>query len=487
MHKKIPLSYAAAGKMTLSASLVSASEAVTVPISVSGTGKMGTGESSSSSTSFSSDGQFIAFESDSPDLVSDDTNGVTDVFVRDVINNTTTRVSVDSSGFEANAGSYSPSISADGRYISFSSAATNLDDIDEGNSRDIFVHDRVTGETTRVSQESLVGLPFSGKMGGSKNPSISANGRYIAYDSGVPNLVQDDTDTITDVFVYDRITGVTTNVSIQDIGSGSFNPSISADGRYIAFEFVDKTSTLYLDDGSVSMGNRGIFVYDRLNGTTEQVSVNSAGEKADFFSSSPSISGNGRYIAFDSYATNLVSNDTNCATDIFVHDRLDGSTERVSVNSSDEPGNYNQPGPNYQPFPPIISCDDGLFTSSRSPSISADGRYIAFSSDATNLVRNDINDEMDIFVHDRLTELTSRVNIGESGEEANNYSVFPSITAHGNYIAFTSKATNLVSNGDHIGTSDVFIRGLLNPLEPINIYKTSFELTAWPERWYSYG
>ena len=177
---------------------------------------------------------------------------------------------------------------------------------------------------------------------------------------------------------------------------------------------------------------------DRQAGTTRRVSISSTGTQANDASDSPSISADGRYVAFHSDATNLVAGDTNGASDIFVRDRQAGTTTRVSVSSAESQGN-----------------DD-----SYNPSISADGRSVAFQSDASNLVANDTNGTSDIFVRDRQAGTTRRVSISSTGTQGNNNSDAPSISADGRYVAFPSDATNLVAN-DTNGTSDVFVRGPL--------------------------
>jgi len=178
-----------------------------------------------------------------------------------------------------------------------------------------------------------------------------------------------------------------------------------------------------------------VFVHDRQTGVTEIVSVSSSGEQGNLSSDEPSISADGRFVAFESYAFNLVSGDTNEVSDIFVHDRQTGATERVSVSTSGAQGN-----------------DD-----SWQSSISADGRFVAFQSYASNLVSGDTNDTEDIFIHDRQTGMTELVSVSSSGEQACGYSNWASISADGRFVAFYSPASNLVS-GDTNGWEDVFVR-----------------------------
>lgn len=320
-------------------------------------------------------------------------------------------------------------ISADGRYVAFLSAASNLVADDTNNTADIFVHDRQTGQTNRVSVAS------DGMEGNalSRHPSISADGRYIAFASRASNLVGNDMNSTLDVFVHDQQTGQTNRVSVASDGTEgndrSYRPSISANGRYIAF-FSNASNLVSGDTNGVG----DIFVHDRETGQTDRVSIASDGMEGNEQSLLPTISADGRYIAYDSYASNLVSGDMNSAWDVFVHDRLTGQTNRVSIASDGSEGN------------------DASIT----PSISADGRYIAYDSYASNLVADDTNGKADVFVYDRQTGQTSRVSIASDGTQGNDDSAYPSISANGRYIGFISYASNLVYN-DANGYEDVFV------------------------------
>jgi Tol biopolymer transport system component len=399
----------------------------TTRVSVASDGTQANG--GSFTPSISADGRYVAFASIAVNLVSGDTNGVQDIFVHDRQTGQTTRVSVASGGAQANGPSFDPSISADGRYVAFASLATNLVSGDTNDHRDIFVHDRQTGQTTRVS----VASGGAQANGPSFDPSISADGRFVAFASLASNLVSGDTNNTGDIFVHDRQTGATTRVSIGPGGTqanrGSLAPSISADGRYVAFH-SDATNLV----SGVTNGTTHIFVHDRQTGATTRVSVASDGTEGNSVSIKPSISADGRYVAFQSIATNLVSGDTNGTQDIFVHDRQTGQTTRVSVASDGTEGN----------------------SGSNDPSISANGRYVAFQSQANNLVSEDTGFITDIFIHDRQTGVTTRVSIAFDGTEANNVSSAPSISADGRYIAFESNASNLV-DGDTNGTQDIFV------------------------------
>ena len=176
-----------------------------------------------------------------------------------------------------------------------------------------------------------------------------------------------------------------------------------------------------------------VFVYDRLSDAIERVSVNASGTEGNGGSDEPAISADGRHVAFQSAATNLVSGDTNGTNDVFIYHRQTSAIERVSVDASGTEGNGE----------------------SRYPSISADSRYVAFESTAANLVSGDTNSVTDVFVYDRLAGATERVSVDESGTEVYNVSASPSISADGRYVAFESFATNLVS-GDTNGVKDIF-------------------------------
>jgi Tol biopolymer transport system component len=413
------------------AALAETTAGTTTRVSVASDGTQGNDFSGDSA--ISATGRFVAFDSPATNLVSDDTNGVPDVFVHDRKTGQTTRVSVASDGTQGDCNSDFPSLSANGRYVAFDSCASNLVSGDSNGFVDTFVHDRATGQTTLVSVASD---GTQGNDSSSSHVSISANGRYVAFQSFASNLVSGDTNNTLDVFVHDRQTGQTTRVSVASNGTQgnglSAHPSLSANGRYVAF--ASSASNLVSGDTN---GAEDVFVHDRKTGRTTLVSVASDGTQGNGESAFPSISDTGRYVAFFSSASNLVSGDTNFASDIFVHDRQTGRTTRVSVASDGTQAN------------------DG----SGVLSISANGRFVAFESVATNLVSGDTNNSQDIFVHDRQTGQTTRVSVGSNGTQGNGHSFDPypaSISANGRFVAFESVATNLVS-GDTNGVTDIFV------------------------------
>ncbi|WP_293129507.1 calcium-binding protein [Microcoleus sp. bin38.metabat.b11b12b14.051] len=387
--------------------------------------------------SISANGRFVAFSSEAANLVPGDTNNRSDIFVRDLSTNTTTRVSVDSAGNQGNDTSGSPSISADGRLVAFTSFAPNLVPGDTNNRSDIFVRDLSTNTTTRISVDSAGNQGNGGVLIGFFIPSISANGRFVAFESYVPNLVPGDTNNRSDIFVRDLLTNTTTRVSVSAAGNQainhSSNPSISADGRFVAFS--SEASNLVPGDTN---NNDDIFVRDLLTNTTTRVSVDSAGNQGNGDCFKPSISANGRFVAFSSDASNLVLGDTNNTSDIFVRDLSTNTTTRVSVDSA---GNQGNDGSNFS-------------------SISADGRFVAFSSEASNLVPGDTNNNEDIFVRDLSTNTTTRVSVDSAGNQGNALSYIPSISGDGNRVAFSSDASNLVP-GD-TNSRDIFVVDLTN-------------------------
>jgi Tol biopolymer transport system component len=431
------------GLLVVPASLAptaSAATGATTRVSVATGGTQANNYNGSGPTAISADGRYVAFDSFASNLVAGDTNGNGNwnVFVRDRVTGATTRVSVASDGTQANGGSYDPVISADGRCVAFVSGASNLVAGDTNAKQDVFVRDRVTGATARVSVAS------DGTQANESNfgESISADGRYVAFYSVASNLVAGDTNGTSDVFVHDRVTGATTRVSVATGGAqaDSFNDSgpsaISADGRYVAFESY--ASNLVAGDTN---GQWDAFVRDRVTGATTRVSVASDGAQANNDSSAPVISADGRFVAFYSVASNLVAGDTNGKKDVFVHDRVTGATTRVSVAI----GGTQVNGDSVQPV------------------TSADGRYVAFQSLASNLVAGDTNGTWDVFVHDRVTGATTRVSVATAGTQANGGSGGASISADGRYVAFGSDASNLVA-GDTNARSDVFVRDRLVPV-----------------------
>ena len=285
-------------------------------------------------SSISGDGRYVTFWSTANNLVPGDTNGATDIFVHDRQTGAIERVSISSAGNQGNSASSMPFISGDGRHVAFRSVANNLVSGDTNGVQDAFVHDRQTGTTERVSIDS------SGNQanGANDDPVLSRDGRYVAFDSLATNLVPGDTNSSTDAFVYDRQTGVTERASIDSFGNEGNGASgggyISFDGRYVLFG----SSASNLVPGDTN-GTTDTFVHDRQTGMTERISVDSSGNQSNNASYASSFSGDARYVAFWGFASNLVPGDTNGWPDVFVHDLQTGTTERVSVDSGGNEGN----------------------------------------------------------------------------------------------------------------------------------------------------
>jgi Tol biopolymer transport system component len=265
----------------------------------------------------SADGRIIAFESRSSNLVSGDTNTSSDIFVRDIQAGTTTLVSSSTNGILGDRDSFDPQLSADGRFVAFESYATNLVAGDTNDLPDIFVRDRLLGTTTRVSL-GLLGAEGNGEC---HDASITADGRYVAFASGSSNLVQNDSNSMRDIFVHDRQTGTTVRASVDSNGGegndNSFRPAISADGSCVAF--FSAVHTLVASDTN---DVEDVFVHQMQSGATERVSVDSLGTEAEpDRSENPALSADGRFVAFESRADNLVRGDLNLYQDIFVRDR----------------------------------------------------------------------------------------------------------------------------------------------------------------------
>ncbi len=400
-------------------------------VSVTGRGFMSNGDSNFPSAS--SDGRWVAFESESSDLVAGDTNGVGDVFVSNLQTGVVTRVSVSSAGVQGNGTSTSNSpniLSSDGRYVAFQSDATNLVTGDTNGATDVFVRDLQAATTTRASVSSG-GLQGNGQ---SSTPAISADGRHVVFASDATNLVAGDTNSTTDIFVRDLVAGTTIRASVDSTGvqgnSYAQYPSISSDGRYVVFESL--ASNLVPGDTN---GTWDVFLHDCQTGATTRVSVDSGGVQGNGASRYPVISADGRIVAYYSDASNLVAGDTNNTTDIFVRDLQAGTTSRVSVDSAGGQSN----------------------SISYWPALSSDGRFVSFASFATNLVPGDTNGTGDVFLHDRLTGVTTLVSISATGVQGDNLAEASAMPGDGRFVLFGSAASNLVPGDTNFGY-DVFLR-----------------------------
>lgn len=344
----------------------------------------------------------------------------------------TERVSISSAGSEGDQVSRTPSINANGQIIVFASEATNLVDGDANGVQDIFLHDWLNGTTERVS------LSGQGQEanGASAWPEISADGQSVVFASTATNLVDGDTNDFDDVFVVDLQSGAVERVSHPASGgqanAPSSQPVISGDGRFVAF--VSAATNLV---PGATTGLDEIYLYDRVNESLQWVSAPRIGLANDDFSGEPALSADGNWVAFSSYSAQLVPKDAEGLRDIFLWNRVENTLALVSVTQAGEEA-------------------DSI---SYAPALSADGRFIVFRSHASNLVSGDTNYSSDIFLRDNLNGSLQRVNLSTTGEQAGGPSDEPAISADGRFIVFRSHASNLVPD-DTNDSADIFVRDL---------------------------
>jgi Tol biopolymer transport system component len=415
-------------------------------------------------TAISSDGRYVVFSSNAWNLVPGDQkeDGHQDVFLYDNQTGTTERISVSSAGVAGNSDSYyGVDVSSDGRLVVFASGASNLVSGDTNGKWDVFVRDRQAGTTTRVSISST----GAQATGDSWLPRISDDGHIVVYTSGAPNLVEGDTNNKWDIFAYDMLTGQTERVSVssaevQGNGESGNNktPAVSSDGRTVAFSSEatnlapDDTNTFcdMDENGTFTENCTDVFVRDRVDGVTERVSVNGSGQEGNSYSMVPAISGDGRYVAFFSWANNLVPDDMNtCQSmyydpgpcpDIFVRDRQTGMVERANVSSSGAQSTLDPGSVNWLP-----------------PAISGDGRYVAFASADIALAPGFPSHDSQVLIHDRITGETSLVSVNTRGDTANYQSYPPAdLSGTGRYVSFSSRAWNLGNDGN--SSDDIYVR-----------------------------
>ena len=425
-------------------------------------------------SSLSADGRYVLFTSRASNIVAGDTNDQDDVFVRDRLAAQTSRINVGPDGtqeIDSGAMGLSAAISADGRFVAFGHYDSSIDADDTNGYEDIFVHDRTTGSQTLASRTnvSLHALSAGG------DGSISSDGRYVFFDSWSASFVRPDRNATTDVFRFDRSANLFERVSLGSAGEEpdgpSFGASSSADGRYVAF--VSDARNLTAAPGGTQ--RRNIFARDMQTQLTQQVSLGIGGAQPNGDSGHPRISASGRYVVFDSQASNLVANDGNGSWNAFVFDRQTQSTQRAFVDSYNESYTPSISGDGrYVAFTVLRSspnaADDfqaflwDLATGAKrristgsagepgngasySPMISTDGRYVAFASNASNLVPGDVNFQTDIFVFDRDTGAVELASTNSVGQQSNGFSRLLSISPEGRFVAFVSEATNLAPGG----------------------------------------
>lgn len=363
----------------------------------------------------SANGRFVVFDSEAGNLVAGDTNGLSDVFLRDTQSNTTTLVAADAGA---------PVISADGRFVAFESGAANLTAPPDANGfRDVYVKDMQTGAATRASLSSTGAEPNND----SAVLSISGDGRYVVFDSGADNLVPNDTNGHGDIFVRDMQTNTTIGVSVSG-DSGGFDASISLNGNYVVF---NSSSTNFVPDDT--NGRADVFVYAMQTGQIARASVSSSGVQGNWNSSEPSISGDGRFVTF-STASEFAAVDTYGYIQLYIRDMQAGTTTLAT----------------YQDGYAMVGQSDAS-------EISADGRYIVYSFD-------DKGDGMPtrwLYLHDRVAATnTMAVSAGIMEYEWN--PLLPSISGDGRFIVFVSSSPNLAPN-DTNNERDVFLKDLNPP------------------------
>jgi Tol biopolymer transport system component len=398
-------------------------------------------------------------------------------------------VSVSSDGVQGNMFSVRPEISSDGRVIAFISMANNLSPLVTSPNMNIYVR-RVDKKTT-----SLGSMAKNVRARGvSVDPAISGDGRYIAFSSDATNLVDQSSRGHKQIYVVDITDGKVTLASTGEDGmvgdDDSASPSLSNDGRYVAF--MSKAAGLAKGCGGVA---EHVYVRDIEKGVTVCVSNSNDGGDANGSSFHPSMSGNGKFVAFRSHASNLVGGKTNGFDNIYVKDLQSGATTLVSVADDKDPkinpyGDSTQPSISYDgqrvafaayALGESKSAQDAVdqiyvrdLTSKRTylvsrsdkgeasnaldaqPRISSDGNFVAFLSAATNLVRGQDNGGRNIYRYDLKSSRITLVSRGLNGEQLNGNCFQPAISADGQVVAFRSNASNLVT-GDNNFTDDVFV------------------------------
>ena len=408
--------------------------AVTIPV----VGRVSVGNGSTGATgatALSGDGRFVAFTS-AGSLVAADTGIGDDVYVRDRVAGTVERASVTNAEAEVGGDSYLCGMSDSGRYVGFTSTAVNL----AGGvyPREVYLRDRTAGTTEMVSVSSSE-VPANAKS--ETNCSISDDGRYVAFESHATNLSGNPSGSYQHVYRRDRTSGTTIIVSLSSGSSkgddASFVPVLSSNGNVVAF--FSLAANLVSGDTNAAPD---VFVRTMDTGVTERVSLTSAEGQLAGITGSPEISGDGRYVAFLSTAA-FVAGDGNTELDAFVRDRTSGNTERVSLGSADQE----------------------LDASTDRIDLSNDGRYVAFSSDATAVVPGHPAGREGVFLRDRNLGTTVRVSQSAAGTVANAHADYPSVADTGAAVAFTSTATNLTPADSGAG-SDAFVRDLALDLAP---------------------
>jgi phosphopantothenate synthetase len=419
-----------------------ASVPTTKLVSVNSTG-MTSGNAGSTHPVLSSNGRFVAFVSNAADLVSNDTNGLDDIFLRDLKTQTTTLVSINSMGTTSGLGMSllwtGQELSANGQYLTFVSDASDLVANDMNDTWDVFVRD-LKNRTTKLVSPNSAGTASSNNY--SLHQGLSSDGRFVAFQSGSSDLTANDDNDSDDIFVRDLKTRKTILASIDSTGATSgnnnfFTPMRRTERRFMA-ALQSNASGLAANNANEELN---LFVSNLRTGTVTLADINNdAAASGNNISFNPVISANGRFVAFHSYANNLVANDANDTLDVFVRDLKNGTTILASINSS---GTASGAGMSFLPETPAA--------------LSADGRFVAFQSAANDLVENDANNNIDIFVRDLKTGTTTLASGNSAGTASGLYgSLHPVLSADGRFVAFHTVGDD--SNPFFIG--NVFVHDL---------------------------
>ena len=389
----------------------------------------------------SADGRYVVFTSQASNLVAADTDNTSDLFLRDRRRGTTELVNVSSAGVKGIGDApFALDVTPDGRYVVFASDAPNLVADDLNGQYDVFVRDRVAGTTELISvtDPSLPGGPGGNGASGFDygGAAISDDGRIVVFQSAADNLVPNDTNGALDIFVRDRPAGATTRVNLTPTGAQADGNSFRPRLSGDGRYIVFSSLAGNLDPADDTPGQPDVYLHDRALGTTELVSVAPDGTAGDGSSGWGWPADDGAYVVFQSAASDLDPADDNQAVDIYVRRRGGAPVTELLVTEPD--GTAPDLGASF-------------------PYVSPDFRWVLFGSPSDDLVAGDTNGVGDVFVLDTTTQAITRVSVGRNGTEANHWSTPVALSDDGRQLAFMSYASNLV-RGDNNNADDVFVR-----------------------------